>query len=482
MKLNDLSPEILSLLNKAQEVGVIEEVNSIDLSKLCFQKQLEFIEDKNQFVVAVTGRRAGKTVACAMDLLWTAEQYPRTVGLYITLARTNAKRIIWPILKELIQDLKITATVNEADLSITLENGSRIYVSGASTSSEVDRFLGLALKLAYVDESQSFGRYLQDLVDRVLVPCLFDYKGKLKLIGTPPPVPTGFFHDAYNNEQWSRHHWTMFENPWIQKKRGESPEEILRQELKRKGVTEDDPTIQREVFGRFVTDTRRLVIEYSQDRNHFTDLQYQESKPTKHILGIDLGFQDADAIAVIGYSDHSPVTYLVDEKITVKQGISELIAQVEQLRQTYSPHKLVIDTGGLGLKIAEEMRRRHRIPVQAADKKRKFENIEFFNDALRTKRFMAKRTSRFANDAGLLEWDIEKATPDKKFVSDRFHSDIIDAVLYAFKESPAYAYEAPIIKPKYGTKEWADAETNRMEEEAKEHFERLQDSTMLEYL
>lgn len=455
-EVNKLIPEVEAYLGERKE---------IDLKALCFEKQLAFLQDPNYFVTAMTSRRAGKTTACALDLLYTASQHPKSVCLYITLARTNAKKIIWPMLQELSQDLKMGGVFNQSDLSVRLPNGAMIYCSGAATPGEIVRFLGLGVKLVYVDEAQDFGNYLEQLVNRVLVPACFDNKGKIKLIGTPPPVPVGYFITAHRSEEWSHHHWTMFENPWIEKKRGESPTEILQQELKRRGVDESDPTIQREVFGRCVVDSRRLVIEYDSRRNNYDALP-----PGKfhHIIGIDLGYNDADAIVVLGYGDHSCTTYLVDELVTRKQGLTELVSQVELMRDKYDAHKLVIDTGGLGLKIAETMRSRYQIPVQAAEKTRKFENIELFNDALRTGRFLARATSKFADDAMLLEWDMDKLRPDRKLISERYHSDVIDAALYAFRESPAYAFRAPKEPPKWGTPEWAKQEEEDMERAALE--------------
>jgi hypothetical protein len=122
----------------------------------------------------------------------------------------------------------------------------------------------------------------------------------------------------------------------------------------------------------------------------------------------------------------------------------------------------MIDQGGLGKKLAEELRRRHGIPVQPADKARKMEHIAFLNDALRTGRLKAKRTSKFAEDSYLVEIDRDKSTPDKIKVSNNYHSDIIDAVLYAFVESPAYTYVQPKAIPQYGSKEWADAQVDEM--------------------
>ncbi len=117
------------------------------------------------------------------------------------------------------------------------------------------------------------------------------------------------------------------------------------------------------------------------------------------------------------------------------------------------------------------MRRRWAIPVYAAEKTRKYENIELLNDSLRVGRLMAKRNSRFASDSMLLEWDSDKSKPDRKVISDRFHSDIIDSVLYCFRESPAYSYQPPKpAAPKWGTPEWGKIQEVEMEEKAIAHF------------
>lgn len=418
--------------------------------------------------MAVTSRRAGKSTGCAFHLLHTAISHAKCVCLYIAPARTNAKKIIWPLLHELNQEYRLDATFNESDLAVKFRNGSVIYVSGAATAIEINRFRGLSLKLTYVDEAQDFGHYLEQLINDVLVPASFDNKGSIRLIGTPGPVPVGYYYDAYSSKGWSHHAWTIFDNPWIERKRGETAASILTEELERRGVLESDPTIQREIFGRFVVDQTRLVIDYDADRNHFDIVPSN----LKYILGIDIGFNDADAIAVIAHTDSSPTTYLIEEKIEVKQGLTELVHQIQSLNEKYKPYKMMIDEGGLGKKLAEEIRRRYRIPVHPADKKRKFENIEILNDCLRTKRFMARKGSRFANDSRLLEWDFDKITPDKKVVSDRFHSDIIDAVLYGFKESPAFSWEPTPIRPAVGTPEWGKEEEKAMFESALDHFEK----------
>lgn len=391
------------------------------------------------------------------------------VCLYITLSRSNAKKIIWREIKKINRDYKLCGEENVSELSITFPNGSVIYLSGAKDTNEIEKFRGLAIKKAYIDEAQSFREYIRELIDDVLAPALMDYAGTLCLIGTPGPVPTGYFHSCAvpKNEKdtsWSRHAWTFWNNPFIIKKSKLPHQAMLERELKRRGVTAEDPSIQREWFGKWVLDSDSLLIHYDPAKNDYDSLpQLQAGHKWAYIMGVDLGFNDADAIAVLGYNDSGPMTYLIEEAVTARQGITELTEQVEATLKRLDAHKIVMDEGGLGKKIAEEIRRQKHIPVQGADKKRKMENVAFLNDALRTGRFKAQKGSRFAQDSYLVEIDRDKTTPDRVVVSTKYHSDIIDAVLYAFKESPAYAWEPKVKKaPKPGTKEWAEAQTNDM--------------------
>jgi len=398
--------------------------STIRLDDVCFDKQLAFIRDPAPFKTAVCSRRAGKTVGCAFDLLLAAKSRPRIVCLYITLSRANAKRIIWPELKRINTEFRLGGVPNESDLSITFSNSSVLYVSGAKHASEIEKFRGLAIYKVYVDEAQAFRSYIQELIDDVLSAALFDYNGILCLTGTPGPVPAGYFYDCSKNPQWSHHAWTMFDNPWLLQKSKRTPQELLERELNRRGVTVQDPSIQREMFGRWIADLDALVLKYNAEKNHWEHLP-QTAKPWQHVIGVDLGFDDSDALAVIGWNEKLPGSYLREELVQAKQGITELAQQLEKLIATYNPLAIVMDTGGLGKKIAEEIRKRFGIPVKAAEKQRKFEFIELLNDAMRTGKFFAKRDGQFAHDSKLLEWDRDKQRELQKYVvRDTYHSDI----------------------------------------------------------
>lgn len=442
-----------------------------NITSFLFDKQLAFVEDPAPFKIAVCSRRAGKTVACAADLIHTAINRSNTTCLYITLSAANAKKLIWKEFKKIDKNASLDAAFNEVELSITFRNGSVIYLSGAKDRTEIEKFRGLALKLCYIDECQSFRAHIRELIDDVIAPALLDNAGKLCLIGTPGPVPAGFFYDCSISDAWSKHAWTFWDNhKWPALLEGYTHRQIFDLELKRRGVAIDDPSMQREFYGKWVKDLDSLLIKYDSNVNHYQAL------PTKpkynYIMGIDIGFKDADAICVLAWSEDEPTTYLVEELLTTKQGITELAEQIEALNKKYKVDRMVMDMGALGKKIGEEIIRRHKIPVEAADKTRKMENIALMNDALRRGHLKAKGMSRFAQDSLKVEIDRDKSTPERTVVSTNYHSDIIDAVLYAFKFSPAYSWEPTKPKPKWGTKEWADAQNDEMWERELEGYQR----------
>ena len=296
----------------------------------CFPEQIAFIRDQATYKTAVCSRRAGKTIACAVDLIDTALQKPKCASLYITLSRLNAKRIIWSEILDINRKHELGGVPNETELSIKFKNDHIIYFSGAKDKTEVEKYRGFPLVKVYIDEAQAFRPYIESLVDDVLSKSLFDYDGTLCLIGTPSPVPVGYFYNSSQSANWSHHGWTMLQNPWLEKKSGKKPMDLILRDCKRMGVLPSDPKIQRECFGKWVTDSNSLVFKYEEVRNHFDKF---EPKNAQYVIGVDLGYNDADAIAVIGWNQayHYPgsterpsATHLIYEKAITKQGVTEL--------------------------------------------------------------------------------------------------------------------------------------------------------------
>lgn len=430
--------ETLTKFIKARELAKAQHTAAFDLSKICFKEQLDFINDPSPWVMADCSRRSGKTEVCAYDLLNTAISTPGITCIYITLTRSNAERIVWKKILDVNNSYHLGGEANISKLSISFPNGSCIYLSGCNDKSELDKFRGLALKLVYIDEIQSFKSFVEDLVDEVLAPALMDYAGKLKCIGTPAALQSGYFWALKNNAEYSHHHWTFWQNPYIAIKSGMTHQEILDRELKRRGVAVEHPSIQREFFGKWENDTESLVFQFDKRRNGYNHLP----ELTDYVIGLDFGTDDADAIAVLGWHKHSRQCYLVEEFVKKDQTVSEIVKEVELRYEKYKPLKIVADTGANGKKIALEISKRLGVPVHAAEKARKIEHITWINDALRTNLFYARPDSRFAEDCALVEWDYDKSTSDKLVIKDEPHSDICDAVLYSYVEALHWLSEA----------------------------------------
>lgn len=421
-----------------------------DIKEFLFKEQLDFVTDPSKFSTACCSVRSGKTTACAADLIDTALSMPGTLSLYITLARSSGERIVWPELLKINRDYGLNAEINIAKLSLTFPNGSIIYLFGANDDAQIEMIRGLSnVALVYIDEAQAFRELIRILVEDIVTKRLYDTNGRCRLIGTPGPLMTGYFYDSCHSPGWSHHGWTMHNNPWLLKKSGKTPDELIAQDCARRGVTIDDPSIQRECFGRWKLDPNALLLNYDPKINDYDELPPGEYI---YILGIDLGHTDADSLSLLAFTRHSPITYLVEEIVTANQLTDDLAKQIRQITAGKRVRDIVADTGGLGKKVVEDLKDRYSFMIEPADKMGKIANYRFLNNALRSGNFKAKKTSRFAQDCSILERDDDRSTPDKIVV--KGHSDAVDSCLYAFKLSPAYNYIPAIEKPKPGTPEF----------------------------
>lgn len=438
--------------------NIATNANKVSLSA-DFPAQNDFVQDPSRYIAAQCSRRAGKTNGLALRFFRTMETHPKSQCLYLGLTRQSSKEILWNVLQEMNDKFQLGCSFVESSLTMRHPNGASLVLFGADAKNLARRLKGRKYAGVGIDESQDFTSVIQSLVEDVLTPSISDYvDGWLAVTGTPGPVPQGYFFDVTQGGKYgfSQHRWTMLENPHMP-----DPKAFLDDLMQRREWKEDNPTLLREYRNKWVLDTNSLWIQYTESENHFDTL------PTGHqwnyILGVDFGFNDSDALAVLAWSETSKVTYLVEELVTPKQGITELIEQVKFMQDKYKVHKTVADEGGLGKKMAEEMRRRYGISMQAADKARKQENVELLNDSMRLGTFKAHKKSRFATDSYLIQIDWDKTTPNRIVVKKKPHSDIIDAVLYAYKESYAHTFEPPKPEgPKWGTPEWAKAQSNEM--------------------
>ena len=443
MKATSKDAQLKEFLERAKAAAAASQVRLDDL----FPQQNAFVTDPSRYIAACCTRRAGKSSALALRFLLTMEKHPRSQSLYLALTQESAKQIMWGVLQDMDEKYKIGLKFLESSLTVTHPNGAMLRMMGADLSNFIRRLRGRKFAGVAIDEAQEFGPHVQELIDDILTPSLADYTdGWLAVTGTPGCVPSGLFFEITQNNRfgYANHKWSLLDNPFMP-----NPAAFIADLKKKREWEDNNPTLLREWYGKWVLDVDSLWVKYNADRNHFDTL------PTDHkwryILGIDIGWRDADALAVIAWSPTSPVTYLAEELVTAKQDITALVEQIKMLEQKYAFDKMVCDEGGGGKKIAEEIRRRHSVPIEPADKLRKQENVELLNDALRRGKFKAHKDSMFVKDSYLVQVDWDRTTPNRIVVKKGYHSDIIDAVLYGFKESYAFSFVPDPVRPPPGT-------------------------------
>lgn len=417
---------------EAAKVAAAAPKFSVD--EFCFGAQKSFIKDLSRFATAVCSRRAGKTVGIAADMIDTCNNEANVICLYITLTAANARAIIWNDIKRICSDYQLDVKTDETRLTVLFnKTKSEIRLGGAKDEAEIEKYRGWKLRKCYIDELQSFRPYVKYFINDIILPALRDLRGSLRLTGTPGPIPAGPFYEYATNELMSHHRWTAFDNPHMHDPaNGKDLNITLAEERAMKGIDENDPGYIRETFGEWVEDLNSLVFRFNAARNVYTKLP----DDLLYIFGVDIGWSDSDAVAVIGYSMKENRTYLVEEFIKNKQTIGELVEVLRSLEATYKPVKMIMDAGALGKKIQEEIAQRYGMVLEAAEKHRKHEFIELMNDDLRTGRFQSFAGSRFEQDCMLVQWD--KSDPAKLTVSDTYHSDITDAALYGWRECRHY--------------------------------------------
>ena len=415
-----------------------------------------------------TGRKAGKTWAVVAWLLEAAAKVPRSLVPFIGLTRESAKLIIWPMLEELRDRYRIDLELVEHTAVARLRNGSMIKIWGADQDNLTKRLLGPKYPRAAIDEAASFRPgILETLIDEVLEPALGFYEhagfGQLALASMPGVVPAGYMHDVVTGKRpgWRVRHWTILQNPYW----AGDPQVYLDGVLARRGWTSQNPTFRRQYLGEWVEDLDSLVYKFEHDRDCYSELP--RGLAWSRILGIDYGYRDATALAVVTYSLDHPTVYVEHSEAHTSWWPSKIAKRIEELTRQYAPVAIVADSGALGKMITVEMLKQHRIPMTDAAKTDKLGAIELFNGALLDGRLKFHASlAEHHHEMRSLTWDT--SDDGKRREHPAQPNNRCDATLYAYRASPHWACEAPVVPPARGTREHAIADARAMEERDEE--------------
>lgn len=405
-----------------------------------FAKQWEYCATPTRFNLVMCGRRSGKTHGARLRALRRVLTVPGSKVLYVTLIRRNCRKLFWRPIQADLAALGWTCEANEVDMLLRLPNGSSIEATGCDDIRGAAKIRGDFYDLVIIDEAQEPNDdVLEPLVEEVFVPMLVDRGGDLDLLGTPPDAMVGYFIDRLSDARWTRFGWSMFDNRFIAR-------EEIEKLIEAKGITPEHPIYKREFLGLAVVDPEKLVYEYTVARNNFDLERLDTSADTwRYTLGLDLGFQDSDAIAVVGWrrDDVDRRLYTVYQWRENHLDVDALAAKVREVYERYRPVVMVGDHGGhAAQKILKTISERLRTPITAKPTDVNL-SIGLVNDDLRNSRLLIPAGTELVRDMGLITWSIDAETKKREANKRGYHSDLADALRYAHHGARHWAAKPP---------------------------------------
>lgn len=393
-----------------------------------FIAQNEAIDDESRFRAWNCTRRAAKSTSAAIDILESLEANPGKKFLFCALTIGSAREIIWDILKNGAETLRIPVTVNEARSTIQHQNGARVSLFGLDASEkQMRKVLGQAYKKVFIDEAGSYTVNLEKIVKQMLRPALIDHLGQLTLLGTCENIPNTYFEKVTKgldtDIRWSVKKWSAKQNPFVAE----------RFETEIKEILEANPDVVKSSWFRthylneWCSDDSLLVYNYSSERNGLTS--FTPSERSFFALGVDLGFNDSTSFTVYCVDPSYKRPVVIESFKKPGLILSEVANLTRQLKDKYDLTKFIID--GANKQGVEEMRIRHGIPWESAEKQDKHTFMKMLADDFMTGSiaFIEDSCQDLIQETKHLQWlDSKKDKEDP-----RAENHCLDGLLYAWR-------------------------------------------------
>ena len=455
-----------------EERAIIEEYvrrkslsDSIDLQRLrdpSFEKQNEVLQARDKRYKAINcTRRSGKSVGEAIDHFEIAEEFPGSRSLYMGITLDSVSEIIWDVFKDLNKLGKYNCKFNNTKKIVFFPNGSRIRLFGLDVSErQMRKVLGQKLRKVSIDEAGSITIDMKRLCYQMIKPALADNRPNswLTLLGTCENIPNTFFEAVTEGLErgvnWNVYKWTAYENPHMARQWKEEIDEAI----------ENNPEVvnaswfRTHYLNEWCSDDDLLIIKLDKAKNYLEELPNDRYG---FVLGVDLGYNDATAFSVLAYSDNHDVAFVVKSYKETQMDITDVANEIRKIQRQFDIEKIIVD--GANKQGVEEIKNRHGIPLESADKKDKATFLRILRDD-----FIQAKVKILEGECGELitEWkSLMWKDEYKEKEDDRCQNHLSDATLYAWRYCYHYIFEPPEPKKDPNTDEYMDDLEEREAEE-----------------
>ena len=441
-------------------------VNVVPWLSTSFPQQTAFIQDPARLKAALCTRRAGKSYGVGEYACRTCYENPNSSVLIVGLTRESIKRIYMRDVLAVINRLyKLGAEFNKTELSMTFPNGSILYLVGAdSDESEMLKLLGQKYRLVIIDEGSMYTNIDQrELVYAILKPAVADYRGTIAIIGTPSNYINSLFYDITTGVEpgWSVHKWSALDNPHVADNMREDIEFFKQTNP---GI-ENTPRFRQHYLGEWYVDLSALVYKYSAETNNTDSLPHDHVY--HHVLGVDLGYEDATSFVLGAYSFHDPNLYIRSAEKQSKMLLSEVAEKIRQYQERFEIGTIVID--GAAKQAVEEIKQRYGLPIICAEKQHKRDFIELMNTDLRVGKIkVLPAAEALVQEWQYLIWDEKQRKSGNWIEHSGCENHAADAALYMWRW--AYNYTAqpkpPAPTPESQIDDWWEEQGRNLNKES----------------
>lgn len=505
-----------------------------------YAKQRTFFTSKAKRRATKKTRRSGATAGGCRELIARSLETPGHRATYITGTLKDARKRAWEndtksgfvdVIRshgtrrddagvESYDMAGIVVSIRKADMVLDFSNGSQIDLFGADKEGMADRLRGIAKHVFWIDEAQDMFA-LRQLYKDVIVAAMSDYAGECWLTGTPGRDCVGMFYEVTLDEGeplpgwevhriaavdnpffgcivWKAGQWFVVDNigeesgPYPSEEAAETAAREIRWErsagaaIRENGWKEDDPSLLREYYARWVKEDARYVyalhavpehrIAYAPVRLHedgFPDLkaalqdlpEYGEREYFT-ALGADLGTRAAFAFVIWAWSLADPILYELASWKRPGLDYDEMAGHLHAVRAQVNLSIMTADAGGGGkpavMGWSKKWVERYGLPILEATKQNKRIAQNQLNNDIRRDLIKLRKDSVLMQEWRVHRWKPLR-TEDGKEVEDSTPHDASDGSLYSHRESYHHRYREPPPKVLPGTPEWVIREEAELE-------------------
>ena len=448
-------------------------------------KQKEFVSSKGRsFVIMNGGARAGKTAAAKFCIPWAVKTVVPEKHGYGFIGSQSIKKgveFFWDYLEELCNEvLDLKWSFQKTKNTIKAPNTTIVFFGmGDRKSSKIP--FGFPIKWIFLEEPQTYNQIiLKEFIEEVSQTRLMDFKphSKIWMMCNPSEVPNAYITSLIKNPYTHSIHTTMHDNPMFKSeeflKENGSIRALIEKNCKEIGITYEEsktyPPTARQIWGRSIADKDKRVFFPTED-NLYDELPSINVGKWKKVMGIDIGWNDANAIVVTYWNEDLGMAYVVYEDSFKQQDVSSLAEEAMKVKELYNTDIIVMDQGGAGAKnMAAEMQNRYGISgILKADKQDKKTYIKILQAEVNlrnvkfNRRFLMKKDIDEKGETGYKRnvkinkpsifeempqviWDDLHRNFDKK---KGYNSDKVDALVYSYRYiHHHFKRKIPIKRPK----------------------------------